>query len=232
MGQESPGIKIKGVGGGLWVTVAPDIAEEDVRVELETLLKPLNLTPSSRVVLDTGTEPDSESSRDLENRYQRISDYLKETFKISHITAPGRQNNNTEKRYPMRSYRNIISQHRSDTLVLAGRVRSGQTVQARKHLVIIGDVNPGCELIAGGDILVFGSLSGTAAAGQPDNPSAIILALDFKPIQVKIGNIVAAGLPVAGQGVPEYAHVEEGAIIVDNYLSANPFNRLPWPAIR
>jgi septum site-determining protein MinC len=87
-------------------------------------------------------------------------------------------------------------------------------------------------LMAGGDILVIGSLLGIAAAGQPDNFGAIILALDFRPIQVKIGGIVAAGLPASGQGVPEYAHIENGAIVVDDYLAANPFKRLPWPEIR
>ena len=53
---------------------------------------------------------------------------------------------------------------------------------------------------AGGDILVIGSLCGTAAAGQTDNRDAIILALDFRPIQVKIGSVVAAGLSAVVRG--------------------------------
>jgi len=132
----------------------------------------------------------------------------------------------------MKNASSLIAQHRSDTLVLAGRVRSGQSVRAKKHLIIMGDVNPGCELIAGGDILVIGSLLGTAAAGQPDNGDAIILALDFRPTQVKIGGIVAAGLPAAGQGALEFAQIEDGVIVVDDYLAANPFKRIPWPVIR
>jgi septum site-determining protein MinC len=96
----------------------------------------------------------------------------------------------------------------------------------------LGNVNPGCELVAGGDIIVLGSLLGIAAAGQPDHLGAIVLALNFRPTQVKIGGIVAAGLPASSQGVPEYAYVEHGTIVVDDYLAANPFKRLPWPAIR
>jgi septum site-determining protein MinC len=232
MGQDTPGVKMKGVGSGLWLTIAPDIPMEEIQAELLTLLKPLNLTSEARVTLDTGPVPEGEDSRSHADRYRRISNYLKDRFQLGNITAPDAKDSDTEKRYPMRSYRNIITQHRSDTLVLAGRVRSGQTVQAKKHLIIMGDVNPGCELIAGGDILVFGCLSGMAAAGQPNNSKAIILALEFRPTQVKIGDVVAAGLPPAGQGKPEFAHVEEGAIIVEDYLSANPFNRLPGPAIR
>jgi septum site-determining protein MinC len=96
----------------------------------------------------------------------------------------------------------------------------------------MGDVNPGCELTAGGDIVVIGSLRGSAAAGQPGNDNAIILALDFRPTQVKIGKIVAAGLPSGGQGSPEFAYLDNGGIIVDDYLEANPFKRIPWPVIR
>ena len=244
LGNETPIVKIKGVGSSLWITIAQDASVETIRTELSRMLKPLNPTTEARVILDIGNASENEphltansdsnkdSTQDSIERYRIISNFLKETFQLNHVTPPETEASTPEKSRPMRSYRNIISQHRSDSLVLAGRIRSGQTVQAKKHLIIMGDVNPGCEIVAGGDIIVFGSLSGMAAAGQPNNSEAIILALDFKPIQVKIGDVVAAGLPPAGHGVPEFAHVEDGAIIVENYLSANPFNRLPWPAIR
>ena len=148
------------------------------------------------------------------------------------LSAPKDAGEKLEKPFMKKHAPTAIAQHRSDSLILSGRVRSGQSVQAKKHLVILGDVNPGCELIAGGDILVFGSLLGTASAGQPDNLAAIILALDFRPLQVSIGGIVAAGLPTTNTGVPEFAHFENGGIVVDDYLAANPFKRLPWPEIR
>jgi septum site-determining protein MinC len=105
-------------------------------------------------------------------------------------------------------------------------------VTARKHLLILGDVNPGGEVVAGGDILVIGSLCGTASAGQPDNLDAIVLALDFRPTQVQIGGFVAAGLPDSPGKITEFAHLENGAIMVEDYLKAAPFGRLPWPQVR
>ncbi len=225
--EETPSVRIKGVGNTLWVTVAPNAPFEFVQTELARLFEPLkHLASAARVVLDTGT------GQGNDDRRSQISTYLKDVFNLNEIITPQEQDRGKEKRYRMKNSRSIISQHRSDTLVLAGRVRSGQSVHAKKHLIIMGDVNPGCELIAGGDILVIGSLCGTAAAGQPDNRDAIILALDFRPIQVKIGEVVAAGLPAAGQGAPEFAHLENGAIVVDDYLAANPFKRIPWPVIR
>ena len=218
---------MKGVGNSLWVTVAPDIPFEQIQIELEKLFEPLrHMAHATRVVLDTG------AGQDNGDRYRQIKAYLKEAFKLKEIAPAQKTKEGQTTANKMKYTKNIIAQHRSDTLVLSGRVRSGQSVSAKKHLVIMGDVNPGCELVAGGDIIVLGSLLGIAAAGQPDNFGAIILALDFRPIQVKIGGIVAAGLPASGQGVPEYAHIENGTIVVDDYLAANPFKRLPWPAIR
>jgi len=227
MTEQTPFVRMKGVGDSLWVTVPADIPFERIQVELATLFEPIkHMAHATRVVLDTG------SGKNNEARRLQISTYLKDVFKLKEISAPQEKERPPEKPYKMKYPRNLIAQHRADSLVLSGRVRSGQSVSAKKHLIIMGDVNPGCELIAGGDILVMGSLRGNASAGQPDNNDAIILALDFRPLQVKIGGIVAAGLPNTGQGVTEIAHVENGAIVVDDYMAANPFKRMPWPAIR
>jgi septum site-determining protein MinC len=225
--EKAPPVKMKGVGNSLWVTIAPDAPLELIKTELARLFKPLkHLAHSAKVVLDTGVGQSSDEKR------HQISRYLRDVFDLNEIVTPKQKERDDVNRFKMKNSKPILSQYRNDTLVMAGRVRSGQTVQAKKHLVIMGDINPGCELIAGGDILIFGSLLGTAAAGQPNNRDAIILALDFRPIQVKIGDIVAAGLTSTGQGAPEFAHLEEGAIVVDNYLAANPFKRISWPVIR
>ena len=119
-----------------------------------------------------------------------------------------------------------------DTLVISGRVRSGQKVEARKHLVILGDLNPGAEAIAGGDIIVLGNLLGTALAGQPDNEKAVIIALDFRPTQVQIGGFIAAGIPSSPGIKPEIARIEDNAVVVEDYIKASPFKRLAWPEVR
>ena len=217
---------MKGVGDSLWVSVPTGIPVAQVQEELAKLFDPIrHMAHATRVVLDTGTPADNE-------RFRQIHAYLTDTYPLKEIIAPREKAQHTEKRFIMRNSDNVIAKHSKDTLVLAGRVRSGQSVSARKHLIIMGDVNPGCDLTAGGDILVLGSLLGRAAAGQPNNEAAIILALDFRPTQVQIGGIVAAGLPAKSQGTMEFAHLEEGGIVVEDYLAANPFKRIPWPVIR
>lgn len=210
------------------MTVDPTGSFETIKADLARMLDPLkHQTLGARVVLDVGTD-----NRDPALA-ERIGSYLKETYRFDAIESPPEKNANAEKLSDMQNdWRHAVPRRPGDTVVMAGRVRSGQTVTAKNHLIIMGDVNPGSEITAGGDILILGSLCGTAAAGQPGNVDAIIMALDFRPIQIKIGSFVAAGLPESGLASAEFAHVEDGAIIVEDYLAANPFKRLACPVLR
>lgn len=53
-----------------------------------------------------------------------------------------------------------------DGLFYRGTLRSGQSLEAKNSIVIIGDVNPGANVIAGGNIVVIGSLKGNVTAGS------------------------------------------------------------------
>ena len=113
--------------------------------------------------------------------------------------------------------------------MLRGRVRSGQKIESRKHIVIVGDVNPGSEISAGGDVIVLGKLAGKVHAGCPSDETAIIFALEFKPTLVKIGKIAAAGIEEEFSAKPEYACIEDDGIVVKDYMKTNPFRKMPWP---
>ncbi|HEY9754528.1 MAG TPA: septum site-determining protein MinC [Oculatellaceae cyanobacterium] len=76
-------------------------------------------------------------------------------------------------------------------LYLRQNLRSGQTVSHKGHLVIVGDVNPGAEIMAEGDITVWGVLRGIAHAGIGGNLDAEIRALKLQPIQIRIGHAIA-----------------------------------------
>ncbi len=119
--------------------------------------------------------------------------------------------------------------HRSDVLMLKGRIRSGQKVESKKHIIIAGDVNPGAEISAGGDIIVLGRLKGKVHAGYPDNEDAIIFALEFNPTQIQISGTSAVGADETPGKKAEYASIEKNRIVVQDYLKANPFATIPWP---
>ena len=96
-------------------------------------------------------------------------------------------------------------------------VRSGEKVAAEGHLIVVGDVNPGAEVIAGYNIFVWGALRGSAYAGVPDHEEAIITALHFAPIQLRIAGHIARP-PEArpnALGTPELARIDQNAIVVE-----------------
>ncbi|EFK09055.1 putative septum site-determining protein MinC [delta proteobacterium NaphS2] len=228
MNEQGQAVKLKGVGDGLWVTVDPSRSVEVLKRDLETVFNRMHhLSANSSVVLHTET---GENQPEL---LAKLGVFLQERFKVScvsappNLKAPSREDQRTRKRDVDRSWQH----HRSHVLMLAGRVRSGQKVTARKHLTIMGDVNPGAEVVAGGDILVMGCLRGKAAAGYPDDESKIVLALDFQPEQLQIGGHVVTGIPSFEKGRAQFAHIVGNSILVEDYLNINPYGRLPWPEV-
>ena len=77
------------------------------------------------------------------------------------------------------------------TLYIQRTLRSGQSITSDGNIVIIGDANPGSEIIAKGDITVWGILGGIAHAGAEGNQYARIRALKMNAIQLRIADIFA-----------------------------------------
>ncbi len=105
-------------------------------------------------------------------------------------------------------------------------VRSGSCVRFPGDVQVFGDVNPGAQVIAGGNILVYGALKGMAHAGTRDD-GAVILAFDLRPTQLRIGRVIGvvpgADPDRATRGfVPEIAYVHDGAIAVESYRGKLP----------
>jgi len=103
-------------------------------------------------------------------------------------------------------------------LVLRRTLRSGQAVRHAGHLVLIGDVNPGGEVVAGGDIIVWGKLRGTAHAGAGGDEEAVICALQLAPSQIRIASLIARS-PERGRApkAAEMASVQNGQIVVERW---------------
>lgn len=77
------------------------------------------------------------------------------------------------------------------TLYLQQNLRSGQTMSYDGNIVLIGDAKPGSEIIAKGDITVWGVLGGIAHAGARGNDFAKIRALKINAIQLRISGFYA-----------------------------------------
>lgn len=84
-----------------------------------------------------------------------------------------------------------VTHYDNSGMFYKGTLRSGQTLEAKDSLVMIGDVNPGATVIAGGNIVIIGTLKGSVAAGSNGNTNAFVMALSMDPIQIQIGDIIA-----------------------------------------
>lgn len=87
---------------------------------------------------------------------------------------------------------NEIAVDASMTKYHVGILRSGQCIEYPGSVVIIGDVNPGAQVLAGGNIIVLGTLKGMVHAGKDlETYRPFVMALEMEPVQIGIGNIIA-----------------------------------------
>ena len=97
-----------------------------------------------------------------------------------------------------------------------GTLRSGDHIESHGHLLIVGDVNPGGSASADGDVYVWGRLRGRAHAGRRGDSDARIVALQLRPLQLRIAELVARGPEERPQpGLAEQACIVEGAISIE-----------------
>ena len=96
----------------------------------------------------------------------------------------------------------------AEPLYLQMTLRSGTEIRHDGSVIVMGDMNPGSNVIADGDILVWGKLRGTVHAGANGNAGAIVMATQMQPSQIRIADFVARGPSgVPTQFFPEVAYV-------------------------
>ncbi|HEX2991549.1 MAG TPA: septum site-determining protein MinC [Anaerolineales bacterium] len=94
-------------------------------------------------------------------------------------------------------------------LFLSRTLRSGTRIEFAGHVVVLGDVNPGAEIVAQGNVMVWGRLRGMVHAGSKGNRAAMICALDLSPTQLRIADEVAGSLKPRDLPRPERARINE-----------------------
>lgn len=123
---------------------------------------------------------------------------------------------------PQGAEENSINTEGLPTLYINQTLRSGQTVSYEGNILIIGDAHPGSEIVATGDITVWGILGGIAHAGSLGNVTAKVRALKLNAIQLRIAGLYARrndtlNVPYVQKTndfTPEEALIEEGKIVI------------------
>ncbi|RJQ43738.1 MAG: hypothetical protein C4545_02565 [Anaerolineaceae bacterium] len=85
----------------------------------------------------------------------------------------------------------ILPDGGENAIIYSHTLRSGTKVNFSGSVMVVGDINPGAEIIAEGSVLVWGCIRGKVIAGSNGDESAVICALEIKPLQLRIANIEA-----------------------------------------
>jgi len=225
--ESSSTIEIKGYGNDVNIILSSEAHFSDVEAELTKRLEDSHKFFSGvPIVLDAGKRVLAPEE------CKRLKEILIDRFKLN-ISSVRSESDETCKamreigwdikprqqrqRQSKKSFTlRMPAEEENDTILFKGTLRSGQRKWHRGNVVIIGDVNPGAEVVATGDIVVMGKLRGVAHAGAEGNTSAEIIALDLHPIQLRIAEYIGRSpdLDLKTDTVPEKARVEDGNIVV------------------
>jgi septum site-determining protein MinC len=106
--------------------------------------------------------------------------------------------------------------HGGEPAILVRRtLRSGYSLEHSGHVIVIGDVNPGAQIIAGGDVIIWGHLRGMVHAGAEGNENAVVCALDLSPTQLRIAETIAITPQRRGKPQPELAKLKDGRVVAE-----------------
>lgn len=101
------------------------------------------------------------------------------------------------------------------SIFINATLRSGQRIECEGDVVVLGDVNPGAEIIAGGSIAVFGTLRGLAHAGAGGRKDVCVAALYMRPKQLRLsGRVVMADDNRKDSAVGEIAVLDGDRVVL------------------
>jgi len=108
-----------------------------------------------------------------------------------------------------------IVQDGEGAVLINKTLRSGYRVEYAGHVIVLGDVNPGAEIIAAGNIIVWGRLRGVVHAGAEGDAQAVVCALDLQPTQLRIADQIALTPQRKGKPQPEMARLLNGQLVAE-----------------
>jgi septum site-determining protein MinC len=112
--------------------------------------------------------------------------------------------------------RQVVESSEGETaLWLSRTLRSGTRIEFPGNVFVMGDVNPGAEIVAGGSIVVWGRLRGVVHAGAQGETGAVVCALELTPTQLRIAVEIAISPKQKGKVQPEIARLKDGVLVAE-----------------
>jgi len=172
-------VTIKGTKEGLVLHLDDTCSYEELKKELDQKLSANSRTQEERnlisVKVNVGIRYLTDEKREeLKNLIRQKKNLVVDDIESDVITMEEAKRLNAE----------------NEVMTVSSIIRSGQVLKAPGDVLLIGDVNPGGTVVAGGNIFIMGSLKGVAHAGCFGNEEAVIAASSMKPTQLKISDFI------------------------------------------
>ena len=212
-------VQIKGIREGLLITVRDDDWSTAKAALQEKIKEQSEFLQGGKLILDVGNHVIRAAELgQLKDMLTEDGLSLWAILSNSQVTQQNAQllglATRINKPRPERTTHAIETSLSGEEAVLVRRtLRSGFSIEHFGHVVVIGDVNPGSEIIAGGDVVVWGHLRGMVHAGAEGNQDAIVCAMDLAPTQLRIADHIATTPKSRGKPQPEMACIVDGQVI-------------------
>jgi septum site-determining protein MinC len=222
------GITIKGSRDGLVVTLGLGAWHNTLAALEDRIAGTPEFFKGARVALNVGArrllEVDARAVRDMFARYDVVLwGLMSEDDETRHVAATMGLNAELPRPRsaapaPASPIEPVLPDDPNAGLVAHRTLRSGQQLRHSGSIALLGDVNPGAEIVAGGDIIVWGRLRGTVHAGAMGNENAQVCALNMQPTQLRIARHIARSPEERRRKPsPEVARVRHGQIVVESW---------------
>lgn len=209
----------KGTKEGLYIILKEDMDLETIKSNLDKKIKPSKrFFEGARIMNFKGKSLTKEEFNELKEVIEQeygmtvVESYNKDYCIKSDAFEP--------KKPEMLELLPFEDVHKGESLIIRATIRSGQLIQYKGDVVVVGDVNPGAHIKAGGSVIIMGNMRGIVQAGANGDYGAFIVAYKMQPTQLRIGDIITRSPDGMGSKFnnPEIAMVKQGMIVVEPYL--------------
>ncbi len=215
-----PLIKIKGIREGLLVTLSEGDWPEVQEALLHQLEEQADFLRGAKLILDVqnralnaatmGKLRDLLSDRNISLwAVLSFSPLTEQTAQTLGLATKIHQKQND---FPASSEMHLEA---DEGILVRRTLRSGNRIEYPGHITLIGDVNPGAEIVAGGHVVVYGKLRGMVHAGSEGDEDAVVCALEMSPTQLRIAEKIAVPPEDNSERNPEIAFIRDGQVIAE-----------------
>ncbi|MDD4504381.1 MAG: septum site-determining protein MinC [Clostridiaceae bacterium] len=210
----------KGTKDGLYIILKEEMDLDTIKSNLDKKIKP------SKRFFEGAKIMSFKGKKLTQKEYDELKEIIEQEYGMTVVGSYNDKNYETkDERFGIKKPE-ILEQlpfenvHKGEALIVRTTLRSGQLIQYKGDVVVVGDVNPGAQIKAVGSVIIMGNVRGIIQAGANGDYGAFIVAYKMQPTQLRIGDIITRSPDGLGGKLnnPEIAMVKQGMIVVEPYL--------------